>query len=399
MFQEGTLKIANDTNSFRRKISVENFLGVFKKNNHGKSINKSKCQLQGCNNECTNENFNSFCSEKCHLSKPLPDPANSSKCESNVIPMRKTLTATSITSSSSATHLSPFSFTRPFASTSVTSFSDEDSIEPELTFGSSSKSLNYLPWKNHSSAFKHKISTSSFEMISSNDQDNLEGSVEMKKSNKKFKSIRRFRSFFNNHSTNSSNSEQVDSAYETSTEKDFKKKKEKSIKKTKMTTLSPTDQEYNEVEKFFSVGLPHKEILGIVRLQMPRKLVKAHKQYKIQTSKVNNVPELNVCHKMFHGTKNGLGCEPQRFIDQKKAGFCKKPCGVCGIAKEGNKTKFSRYSHQMWFANSSSTSQGYCSNTSVKVIFVVDVIAPVGGSILIVDKDAATLPKYLIVYK
>ncbi|CAI2166546.1 8684_t:CDS:2 [Funneliformis geosporum] len=363
MYQEGTLKTANETKSFRRKISVENFFGVFKKNNHGKRHNnKSKCQLKGCNNECTNETFISFCSAKCHLSKPLPDPT----------------------------------VTRPYASTSVTSFSDEDSIEPELNFASSSRSLNYLPWNNH---LKHKISTTSFyskEIVSFNDQENLDGSVGMKKSSKKFKSIRKF---FNNHSTNSSNSEQVDSAYETSTEKDFKKKREKTIKKTKMTTLSPTDKEYIEVKDFFSVGLPNKDILGIVRLQMPRNLIKAHEQYKKQTARLNNLTESEVSHRMFHGTRSALGCEPQRFIDKKDAVFCKPPCGVCGIAKEGNKTKFSRYTHQMWFASSSSTSQGYCSGSVVKVIFVEEVIAPAGNSILIVDKDAAALPKYLIAYK
>ncbi len=116
-----------------------------------------------------------------------------------------------------------------------------------------------------------------------------------------------------------------------------------------MTSLSSTDEEYIDIEKIFSNGLPNRHILGISHLQMPTKLVKAHAQYKKQMAQLNNLPENEISHRMFHGTRNAASCDPQRFVDQKRLNFCKSGCGVCGIIKEGNRTKYSRYSNSKFY--------------------------------------------------
>ncbi|CAJ0908869.1 14610_t:CDS:2, partial [Entrophospora sp. SA101] len=55
----------------------------------------------------------------------------------------------------------------------------------------------------------------------------------------------------------------------------------------------------------------------------------------------------------------------------------------------------------MWFANSSAISLGYCSNDPIKAIFIVDVISLVGpqANVIIVDKEEATLVKFLVLFQ
>ncbi|CAG8563314.1 7745_t:CDS:2, partial [Racocetra fulgida] len=103
------------------------------------------------------------------------------------------------------------------------------------------------------------------------------------------------------------------------------KETDSEIKETEMTILSTYNLEYISVKEYFHQGLPNRTILGILKLKMPTELVKAHETYKSQNF-------LNRTHRMFHGTKSL--CNPQRFIENPQAKFCKKGCGVCGIAQE-----------------------------------------------------------------
>ncbi|CAG8578949.1 28080_t:CDS:2, partial [Racocetra persica] len=164
------------------------------------------------------------------------------------------------------------------------------------------------------------------------------------------------------------------------------KETDSEIKETEMTVLSIYNLEYLSVKEYFHQGLPNRTILGILKLKMPAELVKAHETYKSQNF-------LNRTHRMFHGTKSL--CDPQRFIENPQAKFCKKGCGVCGIAQEGNRIIYSKYYNhrKMWFANSSSTSFSYCNkcsylfNSNANAMFVVDVASVFGGSIITVDRD------------
>ncbi|RIA89851.1 hypothetical protein C1645_824177 [Glomus cerebriforme] len=322
-------------------------------------------------------------------------------------------------SSNSSTKTLSDSSTSP--SNSVTSFSDKGSIKQESTKSlSKSTSLFHFFWNNNST-LKHKSSTTET-LTSSDGQENLEGLTKKKRTLFNFFNRDSFKKYHNNVSNSTVNSsdssiesssifDQNDSAYETETEnyalkkKDKKKGKEKkseeskSIRKTKLLTLSSKDKEYIEIQEFFRIGLPNKKILGIIRLQMPTKLVEAHEKYKKDVALSNNLSESQICHRMFHGTKTSFICKPQHFINNKCALFCKIGCGVCGIAQEGNRTKYSHYTQRMWFANNSATSLSYCSNNNVKAMFVVDVVSPLPNSILIIEKDEATIPKYLIVFQ
>ncbi|CAG8677209.1 16120_t:CDS:1, partial [Racocetra fulgida] len=103
------------------------------------------------------------------------------------------------------------------------------------------------------------------------------------------------------------------------------------IYKTKITVLSMDDSDYLSVKKFFLSGLPVHTVLGILKMDMPTKLVEAHEKYKRQNYGM-------LTHRMFHGTRSL--CDPQRFITNPQAEFCKYGCGVCGIMREGNKTTY-----------------------------------------------------------
>jgi len=398
----------------QKKIIFRNVLKI-KMNNIRRKNDKPKYQLGECNNKCSNTS--------------LCDPNPQLKVASS---STETLTASSTSvSSSSETPLPVIIETQPITSTSVTSLPDKGSIKPESTANSRSKPASlFSHFKNNSFTLKHKSSTTSeastmnttnSNVLNSQDiliQENLVCSTKNKK--KLFNFFRREHVNNNiiisnncsnstvNSSIESSNSEQNDSAYETETEnycclkKKEKKKKSKvvkNIRKTKLKTLSSKDKEYIEIQQSFQVGLPSKKILGVIRLQMPTKLVETHEQFKKDLAQTNGLSESQICHRMFHGTKTAFICKPQHFINNKCALFCKIGCGVCGIVQEGNKSKYSRYNQRMWFANNSATSLSYCSSNNVKAMFVVDVVSTSPNSILIIEKDEATIPKYLIVFQ
>lgn len=168
------------------------------------------------------------------------------------------------------------------------------------------------------------------------------------------------------------------------------------LTKTKMSLLKANDLDYIGAHQRFISMLPQAKVQAIFRLQMPKNLVDAHQNLKKQIAQQQNLPLNKVTHKMFHGTKSN--CDPLQFLNRLSP-LCSNGCGLCGIVTQGNNTAYSRNSGQMWFANHASTSSGYCSGGSANVIFMVDVLAPTANSILIVGQNAATLPRFLILYR
>ncbi|RHZ44699.1 hypothetical protein Glove_712g41 [Diversispora epigaea] len=161
--------------------------------------------------------------------------------------------------------------------------------------------------------------------------------------------------------------------------------------RTIMSNLNSDDPQYIEIEKLFHSGLPNQNIFAIIHLQMPTKKVEIHEEYK-KTFNINST------HRMFHGTKNA--CNPELLVTQENDySFCKSGCGMCGIIQNGNQKKLSKHSSYMWFADNSITSNGYVGSTEIKAMFVVDIISPIKGSVLTTNRDRATLPRYLILFK
>ncbi|CAG8627526.1 uncharacterized protein OCT59_025464 [Rhizophagus irregularis] len=198
--------------------------------------------------------------------------------------------------------------------------------------------------------------------------------------------------------------------------------KPKKINKTEMILLDPTDPKYISIKSSF-VGRPlsQSKILGIFELRMPTKLEERHEAYKKSLSKKTKKNIKDITHRMFHGTTSN--CSPERFIEELifnkekdeeivseyhvERKFCEKDCGLCGIVQQGNRTKYTKTKclfkkNRMWFANDPYTSLYYCNGVvlkSVKSMFVVDVIKKNLGEILIVNKERATLPRFLILFE
>ncbi|CAI2165877.1 3516_t:CDS:2 [Funneliformis geosporum] len=188
------------------------------------------------------------------------------------------------------------------------------------------------------------------------------------------------------------------------------------LSKTKLKVLFEGDAEYNQIRDYFYNGLPHANIHSIIQLQMPTKLINAHARYK-HNLLLNNLSTTQddsldmFTNRMFHGTK--ISCNPKRLINGHNS-YCMFNCGMCGILQNGNQRKYSRFNGRMWFANSSAISLGYCnlstsrtifnctpfaSKSSLLAMFVVDVVSYNSSDIIIVDKDEATLPRYLILFE
>ncbi|CAG8603994.1 13420_t:CDS:2 [Ambispora gerdemannii] len=169
----------------------------------------------------------------------------------------------------------------------------------------------------------------------------------------------------------------------------------KKLNSVKMTQVQETDPDYSTVRSKFLFGLPNAKIIAIIRLQMPKDITLRYQNYSLQVALENGVPTKNVIHSMFHGTP--AACFPLDLVILNRV--CNRFCGMCGIAKEGNKSICSKRRGRMWFASSSRVSLGYCGRNNTKAMFLVDVVSPKCDRILIVNKDKATLPRFLIIFE
>lgn len=122
-----------------------------------------------------------------------------------------------------------------------------------------------------------------------------------------------------------------------------KRGKKNSLERTRMSILHEHDPDYAVVKGMFFSDIPRANIKGIIRLNMPTKLVQVHENYKVKVAKKMGVPTDNVTHTMFHGTTSAFDCDPERFL-MGNDNFCKKGCGCCGIARKGNRKQYSRHS-------------------------------------------------------
>ncbi|CAG8518955.1 359_t:CDS:2 [Paraglomus brasilianum] len=163
------------------------------------------------------------------------------------------------------------------------------------------------------------------------------------------------------------------------------------------TLLDEDDAAYIAAKKRFLVGLPQATIRAIIRLQMPQYIVDNHIAYKERMASEWNMTPTQITQKMYHGTKKV--CNPFDLINGGRR--CENAaCGLCGIMRAGNKGNLGKCGgSRMWFANSSSISRGYSGSGGLLVMFMVDVIYDSPNHIIIVDKDEATLPRFLILYE
>jgi len=165
---------------------------------------------------------------------------------------------------------------------------------------------------------------------------------------------------------------------------------------TKLFQLPIDDHDYMTTQQFFKTGLPNAKILAIFRMVMPKRLVDAHNTYKNQIA--GNNPAANVTHRMFHGTH--VSCDAKRYYGAPGWKHCAaNDCGLCGISQNGNSCAKSKYGGRMWFANNSATSLGYCRTDPIKAMFILDIISATGGPIIIVDREAATFVKFLVIFQ
>ncbi|RIB27611.1 hypothetical protein C2G38_2061513 [Gigaspora rosea] len=168
------------------------------------------------------------------------------------------------------------------------------------------------------------------------------------------------------------------------------------ILNTIMTNLDPGSVQYREIYRRFAVNMPHSvQVLAIIRMQMPTRLVEAHERYKNDLARRSGVTPASITHKMFHGTK--CICDPSRF-GTAQWNYCnnaRNGCGACGIARNGNSSTFGRCGGgRMWFAQLSSISFNYCTpGAGIKTMFTVDVVSqiPPTQSVLIVNRNEASI--------
>jgi len=165
---------------------------------------------------------------------------------------------------------------------------------------------------------------------------------------------------------------------------------------TKLIQLPLDNHDYMTVQQKFKLGVPAANILAIFKVIMPARIIQAHETYQKQIA--GNNPVVNVTHTMFHGSH--VACDAKRFYGPPGWKYCAAAnCGLCGISQNGNSCAKSKHGGRMWFADNSQTSLGYCRTDPIKAMFIQEIISATGGAIIIVDKEAATLVKFLIIFQ
>ncbi|CAG8537612.1 1521_t:CDS:2 [Paraglomus occultum] len=176
----------------------------------------------------------------------------------------------------------------------------------------------------------------------------------------------------------------------------------KSKLQTRIITIDNDSAEVASIKKTFCSSVKGAEICLFARLEMPKTIVDKHNEYKKRFAEQNQTTEENVTQRMFHGTKikctNKLS-NPEVCSKIGSGDLCKELCGLCGIIQYGVRTEFSRFGNTLWFAGSPMISHSYCGISNPRAMFVVDVVATTHSKILTVNRNEATLPRYLILFQ
>ncbi|CAG8563701.1 685_t:CDS:2 [Ambispora leptoticha] len=139
---------------------------------------------------------------------------------------------------------------------------------------------------------------------------------------------------------------------------------------------------------------------------MPEKIIKRHQKLAAKMAKKHNTEPQTITHSMFHGTT--YCCDPITML-RTKAELCEnKECAMCKILRKGNKMRKVR-NRWWWWKKSGIMSSNDPANSltsSLKqrnhqpyIMFVLDVLSPLSGYKLKTLNNAATIPKYLIIFE
>ncbi|CAG8575242.1 11264_t:CDS:2 [Ambispora leptoticha] len=181
------------------------------------------------------------------------------------------------------------------------------------------------------------------------------------------------------------------------------------MKQTGLTSLDTVDPIYQDLHNTFTTAIPGATITGILKIEMPEKIIKRHRNLAEKMSKKHRTDTQTITHAMFHGTTYSC-CDPITKLET-NAKLCEnKECAMCGILRKGNKMRKGRNRWWWWWRKKSgiwsSNDPAHSLNYSLKrrdqhpyIMFVLDVLSPLPGYTLEVFNKAATIPKYLITFE
>ncbi|CAG8531987.1 11052_t:CDS:2 [Ambispora gerdemannii] len=179
------------------------------------------------------------------------------------------------------------------------------------------------------------------------------------------------------------------------------------MKQTKLTLLDTSDTIYQNLHSLFTTAIPEATMTGILKIEMPEKIIKRHQILAVKMSKKHKTDPQIITHSMFHGTT--YNCYDPITKLEAKAELCEdKECAMCGILRKGNKKRKTK--NRWWWRKKSgiwsSNDPAYSLNFSLKrhdqhpyIMFVLDVLSPLPGYALEVFNEAATIPKYLLIFE
>ncbi|CAG8494165.1 5634_t:CDS:2 [Ambispora leptoticha] len=144
------------------------------------------------------------------------------------------------------------------------------------------------------------------------------------------------------------------------------------LTKTKLTTMPKDDMDYARIAKNVLIGFPSINIKGILRLQMSKSIAHAHLELRKAMASSVNVDPARITYRVYHGTN--VKCGPLGIIHG--GSLCNnQACGVCGIAREGNKSSKSKHDGSMFFTNNPQIAYQCAGQGKTKAIFVTDVLS------------------------
>ncbi|KAG9294358.1 hypothetical protein G9A89_001863 [Geosiphon pyriformis] len=165
------------------------------------------------------------------------------------------------------------------------------------------------------------------------------------------------------------------------------------LNKTKVAVVDKNDVEYARILRPLLNGLPPNSIKAILRIQMSKNIAYQHLELRKAMGVDANIDPTYLTHRLYHGTN--VACGTLGIIHGGTV-CSNSQCGMCGILKEGNKSIKSKHQGSMFFTNHPQKAFQAGGNGKTKAIFIVDVLAPKYESELVINNDAASLPRYLI---
>ncbi|CAG8561498.1 19622_t:CDS:2 [Dentiscutata erythropus] len=165
--------------------------------------------------------------------------------------------------------------------------------------------------------------------------------------------------------------------------------------------LSEEDSNYKKIQNEFLKSIVYIKIVAIIRIKpIQEKRIKRSKLRREMAKFIDKDPK-RIKRRLYYGTR--ASCDPKKVLKNKKA-CSDQRCEMCSIIKYGTKDKLLRRG-KMTFTRRPSIAATFAYNLKnprehSSTTFIIDILTTndTTSDVITVERDAMTIPRYLILY-